>query len=164
WSLKSHFFTTCITNWREFWVDDAFWHILFSIILLVIMFLFRPSNNNQRYAFVPLLDHSDNDDNEFDGDEEKGESTVVDSITMRRVSNTGNGGLFKTKKQQQTFLNREANVSGSGVGGSSGNGTVEDALSWVEDNIPTSIADQALQALDSEDEIINAKLERSKMQ
>jgi hypothetical protein len=20
WSLKSHFFTTCITNWREFWV------------------------------------------------------------------------------------------------------------------------------------------------
>ncbi|CAF0827553.1 unnamed protein product [Rotaria sordida] len=167
WSLKSHFFTTCITNWREFWVDDAFWHILFSIILLVIMFLFRPSNNNQRYAFVPLLDHSDNDDNddnEFDGDEEKGESTLFDSITMRRVSNTGNGGLFKTKKQQQTFLNREANVSGSGVGGSSGNGTVEDALSWVEDNIPTSIADQALQALDSEDEIINAKLERSKMQ
>jgi hypothetical protein len=37
------------------------------------MFLFRPSNNNQRYAFVPLLDQSDNDDDEFgDGDEEKG--------------------------------------------------------------------------------------------
>ncbi|CAF4576773.1 unnamed protein product, partial [Rotaria sp. Silwood2] len=69
WSLKSHFFTICITNWREFWVDDAFWHILFSLILLVIMFLFRPSNNNQRYAFVPLLDHSDNDDDEC-GDED----------------------------------------------------------------------------------------------
>lgn len=38
------------------------------------MFLFRPSNNNQRYAFVPLLDHSDNDnDDDFDDeDEEKG--------------------------------------------------------------------------------------------
>ena len=38
------------------------------------MFLFRPSNNNQRYAFVPLLDHSDNDadDDEFDNDEERG--------------------------------------------------------------------------------------------
>ena len=34
----------------------------FHIILLVIMFLFRPSNNNQRYAFVPLLDQSDNDE------------------------------------------------------------------------------------------------------
>ena len=54
-------------------VDDAFWHILFSIILLVIMFLFRPSNNNQRYAFVPLLDHSNSDNEEFnDEDEERG--------------------------------------------------------------------------------------------
>ena len=38
------------------------------------MFLFRPSNNNQRYAFVPLLDQSvDDDDDEVDDeDEEKG--------------------------------------------------------------------------------------------
>ena len=24
WSLKTHFFTTCITNWREFWVNFYF--------------------------------------------------------------------------------------------------------------------------------------------
>lgn len=36
------------------------------------MFLFRPSNNNQRYAFVPLLDQSDNENDEFDDDEDKG--------------------------------------------------------------------------------------------
>jgi hypothetical protein len=39
------------------------------------MFLFRPSNNNQRYAFVPLLDPSDNDDDdddEFNDDDENG--------------------------------------------------------------------------------------------
>ncbi len=39
------------------------------------MILFRPSNNNQRYAFVPLLDLSDTDDtdDEFgDEDEERG--------------------------------------------------------------------------------------------
>jgi hypothetical protein len=35
------------------------------------MFLFRPSNNNQRYAFVPLLDPSDNEDEEDENDEEK---------------------------------------------------------------------------------------------
>lgn len=34
----------------ELWVDDAFWRFLFSIILLVIMFLWRPSANNQRQA------------------------------------------------------------------------------------------------------------------
>lgn len=60
-------------KYNTFQVDDAFWHILFSLILLVIMFLFRPSNNNQRYAFVPLLDHSDNEENELDDeDDEKG--------------------------------------------------------------------------------------------
>ncbi|CAF3927023.1 unnamed protein product [Adineta steineri] len=160
WSLKSHFFTQCVKNWREFWVDDAFWHILFSLILLVIMFLFRPSNNNQRYAFVPLLDQSDNDDNEFDDDDEEKESAIFDSVTMRKATNVESGTTPKNKKQQQAFLNREANVSG----GATGQGAVEDALTWVEDNIPTSIADQALQALDSEDEIVNTKLERSKMQ
>lgn len=37
-------------DWRELWIDDAFWRLLFSIILLVIMFLWRPSANNQRYG------------------------------------------------------------------------------------------------------------------
>jgi len=161
WSLKSHFFTICVTNWREFWVDDAFWHILFSFILLVIMFLFRPSNNNQRYAFVPLLDHSDNDDDEFGDDEDKGESAVFDSVTMRKANALESGNSLKSKKQQQAFLSRESNVTSAD---GSTNGTVEDALNWVETNIPTSLADQALQALDSEDEIVNTKLERSKMQ
>jgi len=92
------------------------------------------------------------------------ESSVFDSVTMRKASNMENGAATKSKKQQQTFLNREANVSGSGNAGSNNNGAVEEALTWVEDNIPTSIADQALQALDSEEEVINTKLERSKMQ
>ena len=77
---------------------------------------------------------------------------------MRKASNIENGNSTKSKKQQQAYLNREANVS------TSGNGTAEDALTWVEDNIPTSIADQTLQAFDDDDEIGNTKLERSKMQ
>jgi hypothetical protein len=83
---------------------------------------------------------------------------------MRKANNVENGTASKSKKQQQALLNREANVAGSATGNSNANGAVEDALNWVEDNIPTSIADQALQALDSEDEIVNTKLERSKMQ
>jgi hypothetical protein len=83
---------------------------------------------------------------------------------MRKASSMENGAGTKNKKQQQALLNREANVSNSGADGANGNGGVEDALTWVENNIPTSLADQALQALDSEDEIVNTKLERSKMQ
>lgn len=45
------------TDWRNLWLDEAFWHLLFSTILVSIMFLWRPSQNNQRYAFTPLLDY-----------------------------------------------------------------------------------------------------------
>lgn len=37
-----------IQGWKDLWVDDAFWRLLFSTILLVIMVLLRPSVNSQR--------------------------------------------------------------------------------------------------------------------
>lgn len=40
----------------------------------------------------------------------------------------------------------------------------EDDLRWVEENIPESMADVTLPALDSDEEIINTKFEVSKMQ
>jgi len=43
-------------------VDDAFWHVFFCLILVAIMLLWRPSANNQRYAFTPLLDDGTDDD------------------------------------------------------------------------------------------------------
>ena len=60
WSIKFHKLDQCLIDWRDLWVDDAFWHVLFSVILCVIMFLWRPSQNNQRYAFTPLLDEDGN--------------------------------------------------------------------------------------------------------
>ena len=45
------------SDWRDLWIDEAFWHLLFSVILLAIMILWTPSKNNQRYAFTPLLDN-----------------------------------------------------------------------------------------------------------
>lgn len=54
--IKVHHFVSCLTVWKDIWLEEAFWHILFSCLLLVIMILWRPTNNNQRYAFVPLLD------------------------------------------------------------------------------------------------------------
>ena len=83
---------------------------------------------------------------------------------MRKANALESGNSSKSKKQQQAFLAREANVSNAGNDNRTTNGAVEDALNWVETNIPTSLADQALQALDSEDEIVNTKLERTKMQ
>lgn len=62
YSIKTRRLNECFTDWRELWVDEAFWHILFSLLLLVIMILWRPTNNNQRYAFTPLLDNPEDED------------------------------------------------------------------------------------------------------
>lgn len=37
-------------DWQELWVDDAIWRLLFSMILFVIMVLWRPSANSQRFV------------------------------------------------------------------------------------------------------------------
>uniref|UniRef100_A0A4X2LFG9 Transmembrane protein 87B n=1 Tax=Vombatus ursinus TaxID=29139 RepID=A0A4X2LFG9_VOMUR len=65
WTTKKFRLAECQSDWMELWVDDAFWRFLFSLILLVIMFLWRPSANNQRYAFTPLIDDSDDEIEEF---------------------------------------------------------------------------------------------------
>lgn len=44
---------------------QAFWHVLFSILLTTIAFLWRPNQNNSKYAFIPLLEN-ENDDDETD--------------------------------------------------------------------------------------------------
>ena len=53
---------TCQSDWRELWVDDAIWRLLFSMILFVIMVLWRPSANNQRFAFSPLSEEEEEDE------------------------------------------------------------------------------------------------------
>ncbi|CAH0560371.1 unnamed protein product [Brassicogethes aeneus] len=73
--LKAHNYVQCLKTWKDIWIDDAFWHIMFSAQLLVIMILWRPTNNNQRYAFVPLLDTGD--------DEEEEERLVSDAYGVK---------------------------------------------------------------------------------
>lgn len=45
--LRTHQYAECLEDWKELWVDDAFWHLLFALLLLAIMVLWRPTNNNQ---------------------------------------------------------------------------------------------------------------------
>ncbi|XP_045104457.1 transmembrane protein 87A-like [Portunus trituberculatus] len=134
WSIRYHEFESCLTDWKEFWVDDAYWHILFAILLLVIMILWRPSNNNQRFAISILLeDGSDADD------EEESEKLMAD--------------ISDTMKQRNTHSSSPKE-----------SGSVEDDLKWVDENIPSSFVDPVLPILDSEEEIVTTKFEVSKMQ
>ncbi|XP_068601246.1 transmembrane protein 87A-like [Brachionichthys hirsutus] len=134
WSTRTFRVTQCHADWRELWIDEAFWRFLFSFILLVIMFLWRPSANNQRYAFSPLLD-----DESEEEEKEPMMSDAFEGVKMRGLKNEPNGSAKGSK-------------------------TDED-LKWVEENIPTSIADVALPPLlDSDEEIMTTKFEMSKME
>lgn len=64
YSIKTHRLAACLTIWKDLWLDDAYWHILFSSVLMVIMILWRPTKNNVRYAFVPLMETNEDEEEE----------------------------------------------------------------------------------------------------
>lgn len=142
WSLLMHTFPSCLKDWTELWVDTAFWHVLFSIILAVIMILWRPTNNNQRYAFTPLLDASEDEDED---------DTIFSDQAFVTAEALKNRGLESTTKAAKRGTGKE--------------NTLEEELKWVEENIPSSLADKALPALvDSDEEAAQIQFEVSKIQ
>ncbi|KAK1900594.1 Transmembrane protein 87A [Dissostichus eleginoides] len=134
WAFTTLKSDTCHSDWRELWIEEAFWPFLFSIILLVIMFLWRPSANNQRYAYSPLFDEETEEE-----EQEPMTNEAFEGIKLRGMKNETNG----TPKANK----------------------VDEDLKWVEENIPTSLADVALPPLlDSDEETIMTKYEMSKME
>ncbi|KAM6922409.1 transmembrane protein 87A isoform 2-T2 [Lycodopsis pacificus] len=137
WIAKKFRLADCQSDWIELWVEDAFWRFLFSVILFVIMFLWRPSANNQRYAFTPLIDDSDDEEIE----EFVASTNLADGIKLRASKSETNGTVKPAEKNP------------------------EEDLKWVEDNIPSSLTDIALPVLlDSDEEIMTTRYEMSKLE
>lgn len=134
YSIKIHKETECA--WKDLWIDVSFWHVLFSILLTVIAFLWRPTKNNQQYAFAPLL--NDNDDDE----EEEVHFSADTHETLSKVRTSSS--------------NKQASQNNSN---SVGNHEEDSMMKWVEENIANSSI-----LLDSDDELMNTKFEVSKMQ
>uniref|UniRef100_H3DGS1 Transmembrane protein 87B n=1 Tax=Tetraodon nigroviridis TaxID=99883 RepID=H3DGS1_TETNG len=135
WRAKKFRLADCQSDWMELWVEDAFWRFLFSVVLLIIMFLWRPSANNQRYAFTPLIDDSDDEEIE----EFSASANLSEGMKLRATKGETNG----TVKPAET--------------------NPDEDLKWVEDNIPSSLADVALPVLlDSDEEIMTTRYEMSK--
>lgn len=133
YSIKIHKETECA--WKDLWIDVSFWHVLFSILLTVIAFLWRPTKNNQQYAFAPLLN---------DGADEDDEEEVHFSVDHETLSKVRTSSVSKQQNQQQSekLLEQEDSM-----------------MKWVEENIANSSI-----LLDSDDELMNTKFEVSKMQ
>uniref|UniRef100_A0ABM5FA95 Transmembrane protein 87A isoform X4 n=1 Tax=Pogona vitticeps TaxID=103695 RepID=A0ABM5FA95_9SAUR len=135
WTTLKFRLVDCQSDWQELWVDDAIWRLLFSMILFVIMILWRPSANNQRFAFSPLSEEEE--------DDEQKEPMLKESFE----------GMKMRSSKQESNGNPKANKA------------QEDDLKWVEENVPSSVTDVALPALlDSDEERMITHFERSKME
>merc|ERR1719500_1920400 len=110
--------------------------LVLSVIasVVVMMFLWRPSQNNKRYAFTPLLDAEDDDMTDED-------DPFYDDKVSKRLIN-GSNSKDKARRDEE----EEA----------------ADTLKWIEENIPES--ENPLPVIDSEEEIETTKFEISKMQ
>lgn len=139
YSIKDHRAAFCLTDWKELWVDDAYWHLLFSVILLVIMILWRPTNNNQRYAFSPLLDAPEDDD---DDDEE-----------IEHFVNDGYGVKMRGSNVTRNESPKPKSVTNE-----------DEDLKWVEENIPQCLIDTTYPIMDTDEESMELKFELSKME
>ncbi|XP_041122474.1 transmembrane protein 87A-like [Polyodon spathula] len=135
WTTKVFKLVDCQTGWRDLWVDDAFWRLLFSTILLVIMVLLRPSANNQRFSYSPLIDEDEEDEMK-----EPMLNEAFEGMKMRGAKTEANGNSKSVY-------------------------TEDEDLKWVEENIPAAVVDVALPAmLDEEEEMMKTRMERSKME
>jgi len=137
WNIRVHN-TACIADWSELWLENAMWHILFSVILFVIMVLWRPNANNQRYAYSPMIDGNDSD-------MEEQEELML-----------GSGAVENIKSR--------AKVDSDYTPADDFNKTEED-LKWIEENIPQTVADSVAPALiDSDEDEMTTKYEMSKIE
>ena len=87
WSLIYIRSSECLQDWGELWIDDAFWHILFTYLLIVIMILWRPSKNPERLFYAVVYDEDDLDE------PEQGPNENFGDIKMRKVDSEPKGTL-----------------------------------------------------------------------
>jgi len=135
WDMKLHRFAGCLNQWELLWFDDAFWHVLFSFIVLVIIILWRPSANNQRYAYSPLVD-GDGSDAEVE------EEQITKGGATEGLKKRDTGGVKKVVREQ----------------------TAEDDLKWIEENIPQTVADGAGLVDEEEEEAQDNKFQMNKIE
>uniref|UniRef100_A0A0K0FJN3 Transmembrane protein 87A (inferred by orthology to a human protein) n=1 Tax=Strongyloides venezuelensis TaxID=75913 RepID=A0A0K0FJN3_STRVS len=136
WFLTNHVFRHCLMDWKELWFDTAFWHLLFCSVLIAIMFLWRPANNNQRFAFTPLLDDSEDDcDDTFSIN-----TSCVDDMISKRT--------------------KGIDVNSEVVKKSDIDDKIENDLKWIEENIPTTFAERFLLDDDVDDEKKNLEMSK----
>ena len=67
-------------SWHVLWTFDAFWHLLYTGVLLTICVLWSPSRNNLQYAYLDEIAAQDVEEEAEGGDNDQ-DSTSADGST-----------------------------------------------------------------------------------
>ncbi|KAL7053197.1 hypothetical protein AAHC03_019495 [Spirometra sp. Aus1] len=105
----------CTRAWRFIWFDETFWQLLFFVVLVAIVFQWRPSSTNKLYARSAFLDP------DVEPPPEDLEERLIDSI----VSGISNDGANNDEHKDRRH----------------GEEAEDEALLWAEKNIPPTSPD-----------------------
>ena len=98
------------------WLESAFWHVLFFVVLLSMCVLFRPVANNIRYSYAAVAD----DDEELEMDHLDDRQPVS--------SNLSGGGRVKSRSRSRS--------NSTSAPHDNNDDDDDDDLRWVEENVP----------------------------
>ncbi|VDM74930.1 unnamed protein product [Strongylus vulgaris] len=129
-----------LTVYRHF-MNTLMFAAIASVIFMIwiIVILWRPSVNNQRYAFTPLLD-----DSEDENDQDEIFNASAPGFEMLKQRESGSGADMRRQKEKE----REDHK-------------LQDDLRWIEDHIPSSLAEHLI--MDEDEDKEARDLEISKM-
>lgn len=140
WTLYNSWDTQTNHAWENAWLLEAFGHILFTIVLIGILVLWRPSMNNSRYAYATL------------------ETDLLEDEDYQVVPNFGSETMTARTKSSRGMKPPEPVQRAN----------VEDDLAWVEENIPAAVLsnDHTLASItmDSDEDIMETRLLMNKME
>ena len=130
--------------WQDLWLDDAFWPILFSVTLSVVMFLWRPSKSKQRiyYQRSSAFEYHEMIPT-FSSDEEMSSEDDEEEPFLR-----GNG------RQQM-------NIKGS-ISSKSEEEEEEDPFNWIEENCQNGDGQLSTSESEEEEDLEETKLNPNK--
>ncbi|VDM32029.1 unnamed protein product [Hydatigera taeniaeformis] len=145
----------CTRAWRYIWFDETFWQLLFFIVLLTIVVLWRPSSTNKLYARSAFLDPDvepppeDLEERLLDAIVSGASLLMCCHILFNLMKRGGGQPIFQACEGilpvRCAYVLHFFWISGinddSSEGGKKGNTNVafeDDALRWAEENIPSS--------------------------
>jgi amino acid permease len=59
WQMATILSDTLDQRWATIWLFDAFWHVLYFVLLLAVCSLWSPSKNNLQYAYMDEVGQED---------------------------------------------------------------------------------------------------------